>query len=181
MARYRRRRLTYRRKRHSWSTRIFNFSGAQSVAQGQQYIIYYNLCQNPAQTNDTISQKYTVKNIDISVELESEDTNGQLYINNLQYFVCFIPQGYVPTGVPSAYADVPYNHPEWIMAHRYIGTPTNRQDPGYAPTRIRSRLSRNLDTGDRIVLIILGNNTSTQANSYTVNYRGITKFNTKAN
>lgn len=178
----RRKRLTYRRRRrNSWSTRIFNFSGAQSVAQQQQYVIYYNLCQNPAQTNDTISQKYTVKNIDVSVELEPEGLTAQAYINNLQFFVCFIPQGYIPTGVPSAYAGVPFDHPEWIMAHRYVGSPVHPSDPGYAPLRVRSRLSRNLDTGDRVVLIILGTNTTTQSNSYTINYRGLVKFNTKAN
>ena len=55
-----RQRRRYRRRGY-WSTRIQNLTGSQLAATGNQFIIYYNLTQNPAQTDDTVSIKYTVK------------------------------------------------------------------------------------------------------------------------
>ena len=183
MARYTRYRKYSRRYRRKgiWSNRISNISGSQSAAPGAEYIIYYNLAQNPQQNNDTISNKYTVKNINLQLEISGEV--GTLNdVENLQAFICFVPQGYIPTGVPSAYRDLPYNHPEWIMAHRFIGAPQSDTSNYYPPLRISSRLARKLDTGDRIVLIILGNNTAEGfETSSTIDYRGIVKYVTKAN
>lgn len=158
-----------------------NFSGSQSAAGGSNYIIYQNLCQNPAQDVNTVSQLFTVKNINCQVEMEGEGTY-QL-IENLQAYVIFVPQGYVPTGAPSAYETLPFDHPEWIMAHRYYGSAQhqlNSTTPGFPPIRLSSRLARKLDTGDRVILLILGTNTSGDA-STTLDYRGLVKFNTKAN
>lgn len=184
MARRRYRRY-YRRRGKKWSTRLNNFSGAQSAAASGNFVIYQNLCQNPAQSIDTISQLYTVKNIDCSIELQAGST---AVIENLQAYVMYIPQGYIPTGVPSAYANAPFEHPEWIMAHRFYGSPqveyqsnnavTNT--PGFPPLKLRTRMARKLDTGDRVIVIILGNNTSATA-SAELTYSGLVKYNTKAN
>lgn len=182
------RRRYYRRyrRRHRWSTRLTNFTGSQLAAAGADFVVYQNLAQNPVQDNDTISQLYTVKNIHCTIELQA---NAMNIIENLQAYVMFIPQGYANTGVPGAYADIPYAHPEWIMAHRYYGSPTleytnnNQADshtPGFPPLRLFTRLARKLDTGDRVVVIILGHNSST-INSATLDYSGLVKFNTKAN
>lgn len=181
MARYTRYRKYSRRRRRVWSTRLQNFNGSQSVGANQQYIIYYNLCTNPAQSDTTVSNKYTVKNINAQIELELDyATGGQTSVENLQAFIMFIPQGFIPTGVPSAYADIPYQHPEWILAHRFYGSPVaGDTSPGFPPLRMFSRLARKLDTGDRIVLIILGNNSNNV--STTLDYRGLVKYNTKAN
>lgn len=179
MARYRRYRK-YSRRRHIWSSRISNIQGSQLATSGNDYIVYYNLCQNPAQSESTISQKYTVKNIHVSLNLNNSSNAAQPNINNLQFFVCYVPQGYIPTGVPSSYKDLPYSHPEWIMAHRFIGQlPTPSATGTYTTWNIRSRLSRKLDTGDRVVLIILGTNNS--GSSYTLDYKGIVKYVTKSN
>lgn len=179
------RRNYYRRRRHRWSSRLLTFKGAQSAGGGNAYIIYQNLCQNPAQDVNTISNLYTVKNINCQVELQA---NGNNVIESLQAYIMYIPQGYIPTGTPSAYGSAPFEHPEWIMAHRFYGSPqveySNTQQamantPGFPPLRLHSRLSRKLDTGDRIVLIILGENTSTA--SAELDYQGLVKFNTRAN
>ena len=156
-----------------------NFSGSQSAAPGANYIIYQNLCQNPAQDVDTVSQLFTAKNFNCQVELES-----QVQVENLQAYIMYVPQGYVPTGVPSAYETLPYDHPEWIMVHRFYGSPTvegSNLTPGYPPLRLFSRLARKLDTGDRVILLILGTNTNSGTASVTLDYRGLVKFNTKAN
>lgn len=179
MARYTKRSRRYYKRKGIWSSRITNFEGQQLAGPSGNFVIYYNLAQNPAQNIDTVSQKYTVKNINLQAQLENESDVEPGSIENLQAFVMFIPQGFIPTGVPGAYADVPYQHPEWILAHRFYGSPTNDSNPGYPPLRLHSRLARKLDTGDRIVLIILGNNVS--INSNTLTYRGIVKYVTKAN
>ena len=178
----RRRYRRYRRYRKGlWSCRIQNVTGAQIAGDGTQYIINYTLCSNPAQNDASVSNKYTVKNINCQLQLESD---AAFAVENLQAYICFVPQGYIPDSTPSAYANLPFNHPEWIMAHRFIGSAqfdnesTNAQ-PGFPALRLSSRLARKLDTGDRIVLIILGMNTG--GSSVTLDYRGLVKYNTKAN
>lgn len=178
----RRTRRNYYRRRHrkSWSTRLVNFKGAQSAAAGTAYVIYQNLCQNPAQDINTVSNLYTVKNINCQVELENSENNASS-IENLQAYIMYVPQGYIPTGVPSEYLNLPFDHPEWIMAHRYYGSCQNdTSGPQYPPLRLFSRLARKLDTGDRVILLIIGENSGTQY-SRTLEYWGIVKFNTKAN
>ena len=180
MARTKRVQKYYRRK-HDWSTRISNIGGAQSVAPNAKAIIYYNLCQNPAQTDTTVSNKYTVKNVDLQLEVSvANESGGNGLLENFQVFICYIPQGYIPTGTPSAYENVPFDHPEWIMTHRYIGCPLGDNSTSYLPLHIKSRLARKLDTGDRVVMIILGANQGTSSNT-TIDYRGLVKYNTKAN
>lgn len=180
MARYYRRYRKYsRRHGKHWSTRLVNFSGAQSAAPQANYVVYQNLAQNPAQDVDTVSQLFTVKNINCQVELE-----GEIQIENLQAYIMYVPQGYVPTGAPSAYEALPYDHPEWIMVHRFYGSPSVEGasiTPGFPPLRLSSRLSRKLDTGDRVILLILGTNTNSGTGSKELYYRGLVKFNTKAN
>lgn len=177
----RRRYRRYYRRSGRWSTRINNFRGSQLAGSGQQFVIYQNLTTNPVQSDDTVSIRYTVKNINCQLQLEGDGTST---IENLQAYVMFIPQGFIPTGVPSAYADIPFQHPEWIMTHRYYGSAqydaTNiAVQPGFPALRFRSRLARKLDTGDRIVLIILGQNTAN--GSVTLDYQGLVKYNTKSN
>lgn len=176
---YRRRR--YYKTKGKWSTRISNISGSQLVSYNSSAIIYYNLCQNPAQSDSTVSNKYTVKNVNLQLEL-SVDSGSVQALENFQAYIMFIPQGYVPTGVPSAYGSLPFDHPEWILSHRFIGQPQGDTYNYFPPLRISSRLARKLDTGDRVVLIILGNNQSTSStDSVTIQYKGIVKYNTKAN
>ena len=144
MARRRYRRYS-RRRRGTWSCRINNVAGEQSAGASEQYIIYYNLCTNPTQSDTTVSNKYTIKNINCQLQLES---SAAFAVENLQAYVVYIPQGFVPTGVPSAYADIPFQHPEWIMAYRFYGsaqqdneTAANCQ-PGFPALRLSSRLAR---------------------------------------
>lgn len=178
MARYYRRRRHYRRGRH-WSSRLNSFSGEQSSI--GDYTIYHNLCQNPNQQNTTVSNLYTVKNIDCQFELTTTDSGlSQPTIENLQFYIIYVPQGVIPTGVPSSYQYLPYDHPEWIMAHRYVGSPTNDANQTQKTYKIKTRLSRKLDTGDRIILLILGTNTSSST-SYTLGYQGLVKYVTKSN
>jgi hypothetical protein len=173
MARYRKRRF-YRRK-GKWSTRLTNISVSQLVGPGVALFIYRTLATNPAQDDNTVSQRFTVKNVNAQVEL-SATGDALTYLNQLQHYILFVPQGYQLT------ENTPYEHPEWIMAHRFIGTPVNTLNPGYAPLRISTRLARKLDTGDRVIYLLIGRNTAGEGGP-TVNAEcdGIVKLNTKAN
>jgi hypothetical protein len=97
---------------------------------------------------------------------------GALTLENVALFVMYIPEGYpVGTSAGDNY-DVLNQHPEWIMAYKYLGSAsdsansTTRQ--GFQPTRIRSRVRRNLMTGDRIVLLVTGTNTASSSTTGTI-------------
>ena len=171
MAKFKRSRRRYYRK--SWSTRLTSINVSQLVAPGTPVLIYRTLATNPAQDDNSVSQRFTVKNVNVQVEVSNDNTTGDK-INLAQHYILYIPQGYTLT------ADTPYEHPEWIMAHRFIGSPVNTTDPGYAPLRITTRLARKLDTGDRVVYLFLASNISTTAQA-TINLNGLVKLNTKAN
>lgn len=179
MAKYYYKKRYYRKRKGIWSTRISNITGSQLIGSNSDAIIYYNLCQNPSQTDSTVSNKYTVKNVNLQLELSAESSASTSDLENFQAYIMYIPQGYVPTGVPSAYGTLPFDHPEWIMTHRFIGQAQGDNTNYFPPLKISSRLARKLDTGDRIVLIILGHNQNSSSN--TIQYRGLVKYNTKAN
>lgn len=181
MARYlRTRKYSRYNRRKTWSSRISNIRGAQSVTANNNLIVYYDLCKNPEQSESSVSNKFTVKNVHLQLELAHSATanSDPSQIENLQAYIVYIPQGYAGEA-PSEYANIPFAHPEWIMTYRYIGS-CQPDTPYYPSLKMFSRLSRKLDTGDRITLIILGNNTSSQY-SNTVSYQGLVKYNTKAN
>lgn len=167
----RRYRRFYKRK-GKWSTRLTNINVTQQVNGGIQFFVFRTLATNPVQDDNTVSQRFTVKNVQCQIEIQQ--TGGeQAGINFCQQYILFIPQGYQLT------ADTPYEHPEWIMAHRYLGSPVENDTPYFPAQRFTTRLARKLDTGDRVVYLFSGTNTS-QSQS-TINVNGVVKLNTKAN
>jgi len=178
MARYQRyRKYSRRRFGKRWSTRLSSINVTQLVAANQQFFVFRTLATNPAQDDNTVSQRFTVKNVNVQVNIEDAASSGTTtpsIVENLQHYILYIPQGYTLT------ADTPFEHPEWIMAYRFIGSPVSDTNPGYAPLRISTRLSRKLDTGDRIVYLLIGSNQSTGVSS-TIYVSGLVKLNTKAN
>lgn len=170
MARRYRRRY---RKRAPYSVRMTNFSGSQSASAQNQFVIWQQLAKNPNQATSTVSNKYKVKNFDVGLNITSEVTTE---VQNLQAFIMFLPQGYGTTS--SELINLPYDHPEWILNHRFLGCPFRQTV--FAPAyKIKTRLSRNLDTGDAIILLILG--TNPESTSITLNYNGLVKYVSKAN
>ena len=180
MAKHTRRK--YWKRKGRWSANISRINQSESVSGGTTYTGIY-LCSNPAQSYNSVSQQYTVKNIEISLELElaQESSTGvsSTQIEDLQYFVMYVPQGMSPTH------SYPIEHPEYIMAYRYKGSPlietndSSNDNPLY-PVFIKSRMARRLQTGDKILLLVCWN---TQGNFPvgTLNARGIVRWWTKAN
>lgn len=178
MARYRRYRR-YRRKSGRWSTRLTSINVVQLTTGGNAFFIFRTLATNPVQDDNTVSQRFTVKNVNCQVNIEFQPQGGSSplssYIENLQQYILFIPQGFTLS------ENTPFEHPEWIMAHRFIGSPQEDVSPGYLPAKISTRLARKLDTGDRIVYLLLGSNTGASTTSTTIRVDGLIKLNTKAN
>lgn len=89
---------------------------------------------------------------------------------------------YVPQGM-SVTVDYPQQHPEYIMAYRFIGSPENESTAAASgvrnPLRIRSRLARKLQTGDSIIFLLVGVNTGTA--NLDVDIHGLVRWWTKAN
>lgn len=116
-----------------------------------------DLITNPGNTTTTGLTGYveTIGRFSIDCTLE-----GGITLNNVALFVMYIPEGFTV----GEDGDLVGQHPEWIMAYKYLGSPTDSSGDTvrqtFQPTRIRSRVRRNLMTGDRIVLVVTGTNSA---------------------
>lgn len=142
----------------------------------------YTLITNPDYSNQLTSNLYTIKNVEVAINFDTQTYANSRAIENLQFYIMYAPQS-IAVG-----QDYAIKHPEYIMAMRYYGEPgldnnESAMNGGVfvkGPLRIKTRLSRKLNTGDRIILFIRAANTTT---STTVNaqYGGICRWWTKAN
>lgn len=180
MAKYRRRRY-FKRKSGRWAPNIVKISNTNTALPGEFYNIE-DLAENPVQVNSGVSQTFTVKNIEINFTLEGSVGGDTSYIESVTAYVMFVPQGMTITS--SYYAQ----HPEYIMTYKYLGSPTIEYTPGsagvpqtqnYQPFRIKTRMSRKLQSGDRIILYIQGSNDNTTSSTYKID--GIVRWWSKAN
>lgn len=175
MAKTYRRRRYYRRK-GKWSANIKTLTKSQISVTPGTFFGNTVLCSNPVQSDTTVSQQYTVKNVELSFEIEVSDQYHRV-IEGLTSYIMFVPQGYVISET------LPNTHPEWIMAYKFLGSPNEEYDantgPYRNPLRVKTRLARRLQTGDSIVLLIVGNNPSN--NTFNMEFDGIIRWWTKAN
>ena len=177
MPKYRRCRRRFRRKGR-WSCNIKQIVNNTITATEGSFFADLTLCENPQQLDNTVSQQYTCKNVELSYEIETPSNPG--IIESLTAYILFVPQGFVITET------LPSTHPEWIMAYRFLGSPNSElasgsfyQNPGRLPTKIKTRLSRRLQTGDKIILLVTGNNETTTSINLVIN--GLLRWWTKAN
>lgn len=175
----RRRYRRYRRKNGRWAPNIVKVSNT-NVADPGEFSNNEDLAVNPIQVNTGVSQTFTVKNIDISFTLEATPNTAALYsLEAITAYIMYVPQGMTLTS--TYYAD----HPEYIMAYKYIGSPAadaaynNSVGQQYQPYKIRTRLSRKLQTGDKVVLYIQGSNENSGEVEYKID--GIVRWWSKAN
>lgn len=88
----------------------------------------------------------------------------------------FLPQGMNLT------ANYNLQHPEYIMACKYIGSPTSDTPISSAnPIRVRTRLARKLQTGDSIILFVTGYEEGTTQITLPLTLTGVCRWWTKAN
>lgn len=165
----RRTRRKYYKRKGRWSANIKNVTLSQTINTSGSFYLSQDLCTNPAQVESTVSQQYTIKNVSYCYKIFSNNTTS---VVNLQTYIMFVPQGYTIS------ESLPFTHPEWIMASRFLGGPDEVQTNDRNPQVIRTRLARRLQTGDKIIFLILGENAASTASIY---IHGLLKWFTKAN
>lgn len=181
MAKYQRFRKYSRRNRGRWSANIATIQPTTvNAPANSSFYNYITLCENPVQINTTVSQQYTVKNVEFSYQIEASTNSNGVNVEGLSCYIMYVPQGMTITET------YPNNHPEYIMAYRFLGSPdierpndTGFNTPGRLPPKIRTRLARRLQTGDSIIFLLTGlNNTSSNSG---VIIDGLVRWWTKAN
>lgn len=180
MARYRRYRKYSRRSTGKWAPNITKIRDSISCSTGE-WSDNTVLTSNPVQLQTTVSQTYTVKNFEITFTIEAGSANSVNTLEGITAYVMFVPQGMNVTN------DYYLQHPEYILNYKYLGSPSTRQGSEttyvetqqFQPFRLRTRLSRKLQTGDSIILYFNGVNTSTD--NQTLYVDGLVRWWTKAN
>lgn len=179
MARTRRYRRRFRTKTGKWASNIVDIGPSTFVLAPSSFsVTEITLATNPAYANSSTSSIKKVKNFEVAINIDAVDSLQG--IENLQFYIMFVPEGMAIGD------DYTIRHPEYIMAMRYYGEPgidrpsTSQYANLYGPPlRIRSRLSRNLNTGDRVILLVRAANTTTS--NLTCQYSGLCRWWSKAN
>lgn len=184
MARFRRTRKYTRANRAKWSSNIQEINTETYNAPPGISGDSITLVSNPIQTPTFTSQIYTVKNVECSFTFSSSFGQNSVALEDLAVYIMFVPQGMNLTN------DYNMQHPEYIMAYKYIGSPTSEatfsgygSSQNYQPIKIKTRLARKLNSGDQIVLFWKVNNTATGPDPATLPYElgGLIRWWTKAN
>lgn len=173
MAKYQRFRKYSRRNRGRWSANIKNINQLLDVTTTQSsFGDSIDLCLNPVQDSLTVSQQYTTKNIELSAFIECPDAE-LANIENLEHYIMYVPQGMNLT------TDYNLEHPEYIMAYYFQGNPVpDAESTGYR-LKIKTRMARRLNTGDRIIYFYKGLHTA--STNVQLRIRGLVRWWTKAN
>lgn len=167
------------RKGSRWAANIQELSNSiVNIQPNGKWFRDYTLAFNPTQTNTSVSQVFTVKNFEINfnIDIATDQQNVLANIEDICAYIMFVPQGMTVT------ADYNIQHPEYVMAYKFLGSPSNDYlGQQYQPFRIRTRLSRKLQSGDQIKLFLIGNNTSTTLTISGLEIHGVYRWWTKAN
>ena len=159
-------------KKARWSSNIKSIENETILIPSGKQSASITLCYNPNQVDNTVSQIYTIKNIEFNFEIEGASSGSPDSLESICGYIMFVPQG---MSVGNDYAQL---HPEYIMAMRFYGSP-DQDTPYRNPLRIKTRLSRKLNTGDSIIFYITTVNGSTTSHNMRIN--GLLRWWTKAN
>lgn len=173
----------YRRRSGRWAPNIVKISSTNSASQGEWFNAE-ELVTNPVQSSSGISQSFTVKNFEINFTIETDGVTSSNKLESITAYIMFVPQGMTVSS--NYYAE----HPEYILAYKYLGSPnspyftvtssstTAYERQQFQPFRIKTRMSRRLQTGDKIILYIQGSNQDVTQN---YNIDGLVRWWSKAN
>lgn len=174
----RRRYRRYRTRRGKWAANLQEINTTTVLAPpSSTFYQTFVLSFNPTQINTSVSQVFTVKNLEVSFYIDATLNSNTEDIEDVAAYIMFVPQGMTVT------ENYNLQHPEYIMSYKFLGSPST--DEGgvgqqYQPTKIRTRLSRKLQSGDNVILFIKGNNTS-QSIQRSFAFHGLVRWWTKAN
>lgn len=177
----RRTRRRYYRRRSRWSPNIQELNNLNITTDANTWVGYNTLATNPVQSILGVSQTFTVKNFEVNFTIEADEYTQ---FEAITAYIMFVPQGMQITQT--------YNldHPEYILNYKYLGSPnaalktaaSTVETQQFQPIRVRSRLSRKLNTGDSIILFIKGQSENVQVTSTNgLNISGLIRWWSKAN
>lgn len=175
----RRRYRRYRRKIGKWSPNIQSLyiEGTASPSTPEEYFFMnsFDLATNPKQQATLTSQTYTVKNIEVSGNIETISSSSNWNIEEVTYYIMYLPEGHPIS------SSLPYEHPEWILAYKYYGSAviSNSGSSSNIPPKVKTRLAHKLQTGDKIIFMFNAKNASNA--NIDVKFQGIVRWWTKAN
>lgn len=130
-----------RRRGKKWSPVLVEIAPtAHAVSATSTLFQAADICANSNATS-TAPTATVIKVGNVKVSFESESTSNAATPMSGLMFIMFVPQGLTPT------TDYPSQHPEYIMAWRAF-QPTGST----SAVTIQSRLKRNLNSGDKVVL-----------------------------
>lgn len=171
----RRRYRRYRRRTGRWAGNIKTINYQTLSAPPGSFSGVIDLATNPVQSDSTVTQTYTIKNIELTYQIDYIPSTIDYNIEALCAYIMYVPEGYIVTET------LPNLHPEWIMAYRWLGEPDiDGTQPGRLPSKIKTRMARRLQSGDKVVLLITGSNRSS-SNTYNLQVSGLLRWWTKAN
>lgn len=162
-------------KKAKWSSNIRNINDvigdSSPIPATDTFSQALQLLLNPIQSYNTVSQIYTVKNVEMQIALQAGQSEN---FDNITIYIMYLPQGVTPGN------DYELIHPEYIMAYRFIDQPNDKDIQYSNPITVKSRLSRKLNTGDSIIMYIKGYH-SANNNTDQLGVKGICRWWTKAN
>ena len=126
-----------------------------------------DLVANSTETATPTPTIIKCKHCKVSVDSYVYST-GTLPIGPIVAYLMYVPQGYTLA------VSTPVDHPEWILSWRAIDTSNIAATRSYHDIiTMTSSLSRNLNSGDTIKLILVANNVDA---TYTYQLNSITHF-----
>lgn len=144
-------RISKRRSNKKWCPVITQQDINTSIAATSQKVSIVTLCSNSANVGGTAPTSTVIKAGNFKVVV---DVNVSSAFNGSgRMYVMYCPQG---IGISSTDTSFITQHPEWIMCWRGFEPGTS----GLQAVSMQSKLKRNLNSGDTIILITDVNNYS---------------------
>ena len=193
MARYYRRRYTRVLKpKKKWASNIKQVTvslpvipptGTATPLESKVGIIQ-EICSNAVQEGAPTPVIIKTGNFKVQLDVSVYETGGNI---GAAAYLMYLPEGVWLSN--ASYKDwyeylsqVILKHPEWIMAWKQLGFQEGRSSTiDYDKVTFSSRLKRNLNSGDKIFLLLLVDSDSSTAPLNSVIARGIVQFWTCAN
>lgn len=131
-----------RRRGKKWSPVLVELNpDPQAIPANSSHYATLTICEN-SQNTTTAPTATVIKVGNVKISFECESASNRAVVASGVMFIMFVPQGLTPA------ADYPTQHPEYIMTWRSFN-PAG----AVSAVTIQSRLKRNLNSGDRIIIL----------------------------
>lgn len=157
------RKASTRRRGRKWSPVLVDSGDIVNVGPQQEKTLVFELCKNSMNTTTaptaTVIKCGNFKTYVDHFSSASRASNGRV-------FLMYRPQGITVT------TSYPQEHPEYIMAWRTVDTGSD----SLQTTSIQSKLKRNLNSGDAVILLIIVANNSNITGEVAWQFRATTSY-----